>query len=129
GPGANRLTISGGGKSRAFDIRGGSLALSGVAITGGSADLGGGVRNRGGTLVLNKVAIRGNRAFVGGGFFNDGRTTLSGVTIKGNRALLGSDSFNTIRAALHWRRTSPAQQAKARASIPSQERTTWVASK
>ena len=88
GPGARRLTISGGGKSRVFDIRGGSVALSGVTITGGSADLGGGVRNQDGTLVLKDVAIRGNRALVGGGLFNEGRTTLSGVTFKNNRALI-----------------------------------------
>jgi hypothetical protein len=38
GPGANKLTISGGGKSRIFDIQGGSVALSGMTITGGMAN-------------------------------------------------------------------------------------------
>src|SRR5262249_1076169 len=88
-PGATRLMLSGGGKRRVFDIRGGSLALSGVTVTGGSADLGGGVRNRAGDLALSNVVIRGNQAFVGGGLFNTGRITVSGVTITSNRALIG----------------------------------------
>ena len=37
GPGATKLTIKGDGKSRVFDIKDGSLALSGVTITGGNA--------------------------------------------------------------------------------------------
>jgi hypothetical protein len=129
GPGAKRLTISGGGKSRVFDIQGGSLALSGITITGGSADLGGAVRNIRGTLVLKDVAILGNRALVGGGLFNMGRITASGVTLKNNRALLGRNVFNTSRATLHWQRPRSAHQAKARVSIASQERSSWVASK
>jgi fibronectin-binding autotransporter adhesin len=129
GPGAKRLTISGGGKSGVFDVEGGSLALSGITIANGNAELGAGLRNEGGRLVLTNVVIQGSRAIVGGGLFNDGRTTLSAVTIKGNRALLGSDFFNTIRATLHWRRPLLAHQARARVSIPSQERTSWVASK
>jgi fibronectin-binding autotransporter adhesin len=49
GPGAKRLKFSGGGKSRVFDIQGGSLALSGVTIADGRADRGGGTPNQGGT--------------------------------------------------------------------------------
>jgi hypothetical protein len=129
GPGAKRLTISGGGKSGVFDVEGGSLALSGVTITGGSADLGGGVCNRAGDLALRNVVIRGNEAFVGGGLFNTGHVTAGRVEIQGNRALIGINVFNTTRATLHWRRTSPAHLERARVSIPSQERTSWVASK
>jgi hypothetical protein len=129
GPGAKRLKISDGGKSRVFEIEGGSLDLSGVTITGGKADRGGGVLNEGGRLALTDVVFRGNRARMGGGLYNDGRTTFSGVTIKGNRALIGGNVFNTTRAALYWRRPSPAHLASARVSIPSQERTSWVASK
>jgi hypothetical protein len=129
GPGAKRLTISGGGKSQVFEIRGGSVALSGITITGGSADLGGGVCNRAGDLALSDVVIRGNRAFVGGGLFNTGRITMRGVTIRSNRALIGRNVFNTSRATLHWQRPQAAHQAKARVSIPSQERTSWIASK
>jgi hypothetical protein len=129
GPDASLLTISGGGKSQVFDIRGGSLALSGLTITGGNSHLRGGVRNEGGRLVLSNVVIRGNRAFMGGGLFNDGGTTLSGVTVKGNRALVGRNLFSTTRATLDWRRAPVARQARSRLSLASQERTSWVASK
>jgi hypothetical protein len=57
GPGARRLTLSGGGKSRVFEIDGGSLDLSGVTITGGKADHGGGMLNEGGRLALTDVVI------------------------------------------------------------------------
>ena len=75
------------------------------------------------------VMIRGNQAFVGGGLFNTGRISVSGVTVKSNRALIGRNVFNTSRAILHWQRPRPAHQAKARVSIASQERRSWVASK
>jgi hypothetical protein len=107
GPGARRLLIQGDGKSRVFDIEGGSLALDGVTISGGRADRGGGIRNEAGSLVLTDVVIRGNRARVGGGLFNDGTTTLSDVVMRGNRARIGSGLFSTKRATLTWSR-SPA---------------------
>jgi parallel beta-helix repeat protein len=108
GPGARRLTLSGGGKSRVFEIEGGSLDLSGVTITGGKADRGGGVLNEGGRLALTDVVIQGNRARMGGGLYNDGRTTLSRVLIEGNRAPVDPELFNTRAAKLLWRR-SPAR--------------------
>jgi hypothetical protein len=114
GPGARRLTIGGGGKSRVFDVEVGSLALSGVTIAGGNADLGGGLRNEGGRLVLTNVLIQGNRAIVGGGLFNDGRTTLRSVSIKGNRAHVGPGLFNTRGATLLWRRSPTATRERAR---------------
>jgi hypothetical protein len=108
GPGAGLLTISGGRQSRVFDIEGGSLALSGVTITGGRAVRGGGILNDDGKLTLTDVIIRGNHARVGGGLYNDGRTTLSRVSIEGNRAPVGPQLFNTRAATLLWRR-SPAR--------------------
>ena len=112
GPGARKLTIQGKGKSRVFDIEGGSLALSGVTIIGGNAGKGtaGALRNDGGTLRLKHVTIRGNRALVGGGLLNNGRTTPSGVTIKANRAFIGGSVFNTTRATLHWQRSRAVHQ-------------------
>jgi hypothetical protein len=107
GPGAERLTISGAGRSRVFDVRGGALALQGVTIRGGRADRGGGLRNRGGTVVLDHVILRGNRAGVGGGLFNDGTAILSDVAVAGNRARIGPGLFSTRSATLTWRR-SPA---------------------
>ena len=52
GPGANFVTVDGGGKSQVFDIEGGSAAISGLTVTGGKADFGGGLYNNGGTLSL-----------------------------------------------------------------------------
>ena len=102
GPGARRLTIQSDGKSRVFDIEGGSLALSGVTITGGNAGTGdgGGILNDGGTLRLDHVVLRGNRARVGGGLFNDGSATLTDVVLRGNTARIGSGMFNTRSATL-----------------------------
>ena len=104
GPGARRLTIGGGGKSGVFDLEGGSLALSGLTIANGNANLGGGLLNEGGRLVLTNVLIHGNRAIVGGGLYNDGRTTLRAVSIKGNRAHVGPGLFNARGATLLRRR-------------------------
>jgi hypothetical protein len=107
GPGARRLTIGGGRRSRVFEVRGGSLALEGVTISGGRGGRGGGIWNDGGTLALDRVALRGNRAGVGGGLFNDGTAVLTDVVIAGNSARVGSGLFSTRRATLTWRR-SPA---------------------
>ena len=114
GPGANRLTLSGGGKSRVLDIEGGSLALEGLTITGGRANRGGGILNDGGTLALDHVVLRGNHAHVGGGLFNDGRASLSAVSIKGNRAHVGSGIFNARPATLLWHRSPAAIRKTAR---------------
>jgi hypothetical protein len=156
GPGAKFLTISGGRKSRVFDIQGGSLALQGVTITGGNAGKGNGgaLRNDGGILWLNHVTIRGNRARtggglfndgkatltdvffrgnrarVGGGLFNDGKATLTDVFFRGNRAHLGSGLFNTSRATLQWRGAPVGRPGQVQIPLasPSQERTPWIAS-
>jgi hypothetical protein len=102
GPGATRLTIKGDGKSRVFDIKGGSLAISGVTVTGGNAHRGngGGIRNDGGTLWIDDVVLRGNRARKGGGLFNDGVTTLTDVVMRGNTARKGPRVFSTRTATL-----------------------------
>jgi hypothetical protein len=105
GPGANLLTISGGGKSRIFDIEGGSVAISGLTITGGRANHGGGLLNDGGTLQMTDVTIRGNQARLGGGLFNSGSAALSDVIMRGNTARDGADLFNTRRAVFSWRRS------------------------
>ena len=106
GPGANRLTLSGGRKSRVFDIEGGSLALEGLTITGGRAVRGGGILNDGGTLALDHVVLRGNHARAGGGLFNNGTTTLSDVVLRGNTARVGSGLFSTRKATLTRRSLS-----------------------
>jgi hypothetical protein len=95
GPGARLLMLKGAGRSPDFDIRGGSLALSGVSITGGRANRGGGIRNEGGTLQLTDVVIRNNSARrSGGGLFNTGMATLSNVVFRGNHARAGANLAN-----------------------------------
>ncbi len=151
GPGAKRLTINGAGRSRVFDVQGGSVALSGMTITGGNGKLGGGLLNAGGTVSLNRVVVRGNRALVGGvanfgtmsltrvvirgnhalvggGLYNDGTATLTNVLIHGNRARVGSRLFNTRRAIIHWRRAPVDRPRQARISIEPHERTSWITS-
>jgi hypothetical protein len=105
GPGADLLTLSGGEKSRVFDVEGGSLGLEGLTITGGRADRGGGILNDGGSVALDDIVLRGNRARMGGGLYNDGAMTLTNVVMRGNTARVGSEVFNTRAATLFWRRS------------------------
>ena len=100
GPGAKRLTISGGGNGRVFDVEGGSLALEGLTISGGRANRGGGIRNEGGTLALDRVVLSGNHARVGGALFNDGTATLTHVVLRSNSARVGPGLFSTRQATL-----------------------------
>ncbi len=73
GPGANRLTVSGNGVSRVFDVAGGggasgkiTVAIAGLTVAHGRADVGGGVRNSGfSDLTLARVILSENVA-VGG---------------------------------------------------------------
>ena len=100
GPGAKLLTIRGNGKSRVFDIEGGSLTLSGLTVSGGHADIGGGLLNNG-ELVLDHVSIRGNSALDGGGLFNEGKAKLRDVTITRNGAVVGGGVVNVGSMSLH----------------------------
>src|SRR5262249_9879232 len=84
GPAA-RVTISGGGLSRVFQVDTGvSAAFSGLTITGGNADNGGGVQNLG-TLALTNCTVNGNSTSGGaGGLNNSGTLTLINCTVSGN---------------------------------------------
>ena len=74
-----------------IDNQGGSLVLSGVAISGNSALSGGGIRNQGGTLVITNAIISGNSANIGGaGILNNGAATITNGTLSGNLALTGN---------------------------------------
>ncbi len=92
GPGAGLLTVSGAGKSQVFDIAGGSATLSGLTVSGGNAQNGGGLENDNGTLTLSNVIVSGNTATGNGGgvyTLSGGSTTLDGVTVSGNTAAIG----------------------------------------
>ncbi len=89
GPGAQSLTISGGGTNRVFDIEGGSATLSGLTVSGGNATNGGGLYDNRGTLDLTDCTVTGNSGSgEGGGLFNNSYSTLelTDCTVSGNRA-------------------------------------------
>jgi hypothetical protein len=84
----NRLTVSGGGAARVFNVNSGASAyVSNLNVTGGAAPSGGAVQNSG-TLTLVGVSLFGNNATGGGGgaVRNDGTLNLVNSTLSGNNA-------------------------------------------
>ena len=103
GPGASRLSISGGQLTQVLDIAASSnVTISGLTITGGAWPLGpgGGILNDG-QLTLSRCTITGNTDFGdgGGGIANQsgGTMTIFGSTISGNVAT-GSDGGGIANA-------------------------------
>ncbi len=101
GPGADWLTIDAGGDSRVFYVAPEADAfLSGLGITGGVANDGGGISN-GGYLNLSDVGIFGNRAFDGGGgVYNFGTLSVIDSTIDGNLAEYGGGVYHRSNGLL-----------------------------
>jgi len=64
GPGAGRLTVSGGGLGRVFDVAtsGVSVTIAGLTITGGRSVYGGAILDQGGALTLSDDVLTGNQA-------------------------------------------------------------------
>ncbi len=90
GPGANVLSIARLGNApafRLFTINANKIvSISGLTLTGGFENNGGGIFN-GGALTLSRVVIRGNEVFEnGGGLRNEGTLTLSDSTLTNNSA-------------------------------------------
>jgi hypothetical protein len=92
GPGAGNLAVDGNGTFRVFDNLTSGVSISGFTITNGSApgSDGGGMFHEGGnsaTLRLSDCAVSGNSADFGGGIFNlNGMVTVNNCTISGNGA-------------------------------------------
>ncbi len=92
GPGADQLTINAGGTSRVLAITGGTVHVSGLTLTGGFANRGGGLLNDTPAITtLTDMIIQGNTAYevstvAGGGIRNSGTLTITGSTISGNQA-------------------------------------------
>ena len=106
GPGAGVATISGDGAVGVFEVQSGVTAtISGLTISGGKADDGGGLANYS-AATLNDCGISGNAAsFSGGGVASQGATatlTLTACTINGNSAQNGAglDNDNASAATL-----------------------------
>jgi hypothetical protein len=91
GLGANLLTINAGGNSRVLHITSGTVNVSGLTLTGGNADRGGGLRSElAATTTLTAMAIEGNTATsatdAGGGIWAWGVLIVTSTTISGNTA-------------------------------------------
>lgn len=99
GLGPNLTTVNGGGVDTVFTIDSGTVTLSGLTITNGSAYVGGGIYNETGTVTISNSTISGNTAgLLGGGILNyRGTLTVSKSTISGNAAGLdGGGIFNYL---------------------------------
>jgi hypothetical protein len=99
----NGATIDGTGAVRVLEVDGpgGNLSLQNVTITGGSADIGGGIENMGGSLTLNHSQVTGNTAAVAGGGIASAtsdpasvaKLTLNNSAVTGNsQTLTGQDN-------------------------------------
>lgn len=92
GPGAAVISVSGNNDSRVFYLYNGlaeiAVTISGLTVTGGRADIGGGIVNFDADLVLDGLVITGNTAAGdGGGLWADGFNmdlTIRNTTISGN---------------------------------------------
>jgi hypothetical protein len=108
GPGQGTLSVSGNGNSRVFEIASGVTAsLSGITITDGKAENGGGVYNIG-SLNLDGCTVASNVAThstwppsFGGGIYNSGTLTVNDSTLSGNSAGSGGGigTFGTLTIA------------------------------
>src|SRR5437870_519040 len=93
GPGASQLTIqrstaAGTPDFRIFDIRSGTVTISGLTVNNGRAGSGGGILNQArADLTMHDLVISGNAATnAGGGIKNVGTLTLDRAIIRGNAA-------------------------------------------
>ena len=86
GLGARGLTIDAAGNCRVLFVDAGVTAsISGLTVTGGLADYGGGIFNEG-TLSVASLMITGNSAQFGGGIYSQGTLSVSNSTIANNSA-------------------------------------------
>ncbi|MDB5297036.1 MAG: Polymorphic rane protein [Phycisphaerales bacterium] len=94
GLGAGRVAVDADGLSRVFNVTGGTAAISGLTITGGVAESGGGFSvSSAAALALTDAVVADNRATVGGGGLGgggggnaDGRLTVVRTRFVGNAA-------------------------------------------
>jgi len=106
GPGANLLTVSGGGVASSVDggifydrvyVGGNSLTLSGITLSGGSTvGKGGALSFAYGHLTLSRVAIQNSyaQAFGGGFYKGSGTLNVNYSTISGNSAGSSGGGFS-----------------------------------
>lgn len=92
GPGADMLTVSGGGSTRVFWVTNGvTAALDGLTISNGSANEGGGILNASSTLTITNSTFTGNYADWGGAVLTSwGTLTVINSTFSGNSGFIGA---------------------------------------
>jgi len=99
GPGADLLTVSGGGTSPIlFASATTNLTISGLTLADGAApgQGGGAINNNGGTVTVSDTVFLRNTAFAGGAIENvgGGTMTIANSTFSGNSALPGGAISN-----------------------------------
>ena len=97
GPGAEIIAIDAGEQSRVFTIQSNAFVeISGITITGGLAQKGGGIFNDYGTVVIENSKISNNSAENGGrgaGIYNNrGSVSIRNSTVSGNAATTESST-------------------------------------
>jgi len=90
GPGADKLTVKRSGATgtpnfSVLRITAGTVAVSGLTISGGATATDGGGISNSGTLTLNSCTVTGNKSTQrGAGIYNAGQLTINDGTISGN---------------------------------------------
>ena len=121
GPGADQITVSGNNAVRIFTIQRDVVALiSGLTITNGVDQTGGGIANVGGNLTVLDSFVTGNSATNtnGGGILNTSGGTLfvQGTTISSNSAAnFGGGIYNFVDGSLTVINSTLSQNTAARA--------------
>jgi hypothetical protein len=95
GPGPANLAVNGNAASRVFHINTNTtVTISGLTITDGSSDNGGGIYNDNATLTVSNSTVSGNSASqFGGGIYNDGGSCCANLTLL-NSSLRGNMAHN-----------------------------------
>ncbi len=96
GPGWQKLSIDGDGKSRIFRIRPGiEVTISGLSLNNGKASFGGAILNEG-TLTLSQSLLATNMGTSGGAIENkrNAKLKLKKVTLQKNTATVGGAIMN-----------------------------------
>jgi hypothetical protein len=98
GPGANILTVSGGGSSAVgsvFIVTSSNAAFSGITSANGNSNGSGGAIISNGTLTVSNSAFSGNNSPYGGGIYSvSGTLIVTNSTFSGNTASFGGGIFD-----------------------------------
>ncbi|CAN5214216.1 hypothetical protein BH11PSE10_BH11PSE10_14400 [soil metagenome] len=114
GNGSANTVINGNGLDRVFDVRAGTVSLSGLTVQGGASNAGAGIRvTSNANLTLTDAVVQGNFGIgssQGGGIYNAGALTLLRVAVQDNGNansgdVDGAGIYNAGQATLDARET------------------------